>query len=294
MPLQELLHLADEQVRQARLGEEGVAPRVASVARLTGDGVTREHDDRDVPGPLVRLEPARGLPAVHDRQRQVHRLAQGVSEAHLPPERSQRAHLRKVFRPYGPTDFSPERQGFQLAPPPLDPGRSPDPTPHPLYGGSVREDGHRHRSLPRSIGRPQDKASERRSLAARSESGMGAETVEQDLRELEARLAMPASSETRESLAALLAADFREFGASGRIYDLSATLDALLAGARPTLKLEDFCAVAVALDTALVTYVSRSLPGPGWKPPALRSALWVRRSGRWQLLFHQGTRLVEG
>jgi hypothetical protein len=122
---------------------------------------------------------------------------------------------------------------------------------------------------------------------------MGAEAVEQELRELEARLAMPASSETRESLAALLAADFREFGASGRASDLATTLDAWLAGGRPTLKLEDFRAEAVDANTALVTYVSRSLPGPGWKPPALRSSLWVRRSGRWQLLFHQGTRLVE-
>ena len=122
---------------------------------------------------------------------------------------------------------------------------------------------------------------------------MGAEAMEQELRMLEERLAMPASSETRESLAALLAADFREFGASGRAYDLATTLDALLAGGRPALKFEDFSAVAVSPDTALVTYVSRSVSGPGWKPPALRSSLWVRRSARWQLLFHQGTRLAE-
>ena len=63
-------------------------------------------------------------------------------------------------------------------------------------------------------------------------------------------------------------------------------------GVRPRLLFEDFREVPVARDTVLVTYVSRSVAGPGWKPPALRSSLWVRRDARWQLLFHQGTRLA--
>ena len=117
--------------------------------------------------------------------------------------------------------------------------------------------------------------------------------MEQELRTLEERLAMPAASESRESLAALLAAEFREFGSSGRIYDLANTLEALVAGNRPALKFEDFSVQPVSGGAVLVTYVSRSVSGPGWKPPALRSSLWVRRSDRWQLVFHQGTRLAE-
>jgi len=38
--------------------------------------------------------------------------------------------------------------------------------------------------------------------------------------------------------------------------------------------------------------VARSVAGPGWKPPSLRSSLWVRRDNRWQMVFHQGTRLA--
>ncbi len=117
--------------------------------------------------------------------------------------------------------------------------------------------------------------------------------MEQELRTLEERLAMPAASESRASLAALLAAEFREFGSSGRIYDLANTLEALVAGNRPALKFEDFSVQPVSGGAVLVTYVSRSVSGPGWKPPALRSSLWVRRSDRWQLVFHQGTRLAE-
>jgi hypothetical protein len=93
-------------------------------------------------------------------------------------------------------------------------------------------------------------------------------------------------------LAALLAAEFREFGSSGRIYDLADTLEALVAGGRPALKFEDFAVQPVSWDAVLVTYISRSVSGPGWKPPALRSSLWVRRSDRWRLVFHQGTRLA--
>jgi len=122
---------------------------------------------------------------------------------------------------------------------------------------------------------------------------METEAVEQELRVLEERLAMLSASESHASLAALLAADFREFGSSGRVYDAATTLEALTAGGvRPRLLFEDFREVPVARDTVLVTYVSRSVAGPGWKPPALRSSLWVRRDARWQLLFHQGTRLA--
>lgn len=123
---------------------------------------------------------------------------------------------------------------------------------------------------------------------------MQSEAVEQELRVLEERLAMPAASESHASLAALLAADFREFGSSGRIYDVAMTLEAIAAGGvRPRLVFEDFRAASVASDTVLVTYVSRSVSGPGWKPPALRSSLWCWREARWQLVFHQGTHLAE-
>ena len=122
---------------------------------------------------------------------------------------------------------------------------------------------------------------------------MESKAVEDELRALEERLAMPAAGESRESLAVLLAAEFREFGSSGRVYDAATTLDALVAGAPQRFVFEDFHAAPVSGDAVLVTYVSRSVSGPGWKPPVLRSSLWVRRENRWQLLFHQGTRLAE-
>jgi len=112
---------------------------------------------------------------------------------------------------------------------------------------------------------------------------------EATLRELEDRLTNPSSSETPETLAALLAPEFREFGSSGRIFETSVVLEGLLAGGRARVTFDAFHVTSVVNDVALVIYISRSAPGPGWKRPALRSSLWRRGKGSWQLVFHQGT-----
>jgi hypothetical protein len=145
----------------------------------------------------------------------------------------------------------------------------------------------------RSVGASfKSKAAERRSLAARSKSRVEEEAIEVELRILEERLTTPVAPESRADLDELLAAEFQEFGSSGRILDRAEVLDALSVPGRPRVQFEDFRATVVGTGAVLVTYLSRSISGPGWKPPALRSSLWVRRDDRWQLVFHQGTRLA--
>ena len=86
---------------------------------------------------------------------------------------------------------------------------------------------------------------------------------------------MPASTESRETLAAMLAEGFEEFGSSGRVFDSEAVLEALVVpGGRPRIQFEDFTATVVTACVVLVRYVSRSVAGAGWKPPARRSSLW--------------------
>lgn len=111
------------------------------------------------------------------------------------------------------------------------------------------------------------------------------------LRVLEERLSMPAGTESRESLAELLAEGFEEFGSSGRVFGRDAVLDALVPAGRPRIVIEGFSAVRLCEDAVLVRYVSRPAAGGQSKPPARRSSLWVFKSGRWQILFHQGTLL---
>ena len=114
-----------------------------------------------------------------------------------------------------------------------------------------------------------------------------------EIRALEERLANPGPGESRESLAPLFATGFREFGSSGRVFDAATVLGALGGVAqrpsRAPISLEGFRMERVAPNVILATYLAHVPPGPGWKPPTLRSSLWRKRDGRWQIAFHQGT-----
>jgi hypothetical protein len=88
----------------------------------------------------------------------------------------------------------------------------------------------------------------------------------------------------RACLESLLAIDFREFGASGRVWTRELILAELDGHPERIFAIEEALCQQVAEDAALLTY-RVSLGGR----VSLRSSLWVRRDGRWQLLFHQGT-----
>jgi hypothetical protein len=109
-----------------------------------------------------------------------------------------------------------------------------------------------------------------------------------DLREtllrLETALASADPTGIDEGLPALLADDFFEFGASGRTWDAATTREALAgAGAAEPVELLEFEIDPLAPDVVLATYRL----GP--PRPSNRSTIWVRRDGRWQVRFHQGT-----
>ena len=107
---------------------------------------------------------------------------------------------------------------------------------------------------------------------------------------LEQRLWSAESRFDRALMAATFAPDCFEFGRSGRRFTREEMLfhdtdwqpiDATLHNLRVT---------HLATDIALVTYVSelRSAEGTEW---GNRSSIWDRSSGRWQLRFHQGTKV---
>jgi glyoxylase I family protein len=85
-------------------------------------------------------------------------------------------------------------------------------------------------------------------------------------------------------LATLIADDFTEFGASGRTWsapEIRVALDREAATDPPELL--DFRVAELAPGVVLATYRL----GP--PRPSRRSSVWVRRDGRWQVRFHQGT-----
>jgi len=114
------------------------------------------------------------------------------------------------------------------------------------------------------------------------------------LRELEERLLDPAVRRDRAQVDALLDAEFREFGKSGRAFDKAEILDLLEQEGelQYTLALEEFAAATLADGVVLVTYIST------WTNletaevvRARRSSIWVQHEDGWKMRFHQGTRI---
>jgi hypothetical protein len=105
------------------------------------------------------------------------------------------------------------------------------------------------------------------------------------LRALEEQLLQSEFRKNREAVSALLAEEFREFGSSGQIYDKQQVLDLLEGEQQVPISLTDFYFQQLNRDVVLVTYKSRRA-----EQTALRSSLWMLREGRWQMIFHQGTK----
>lgn len=102
--------------------------------------------------------------------------------------------------------------------------------------------------------------------------------------ELEQELLDPEVRGDYGQLAYLLHPDFREIGASGRLWGREELIEELVQGPQVHARFELIDAVAIGADALQIIY--RTVNGTG---SALRSSLWRRVDGRWRLLFHQGT-----
>ena len=114
--------------------------------------------------------------------------------------------------------------------------------------------------------------------------------LSEHLRKLEASMAKPEIRRSPEQLSRLLADDFREFGGSGRVFNKEQIIEALQNQPPIELWLDEFHVGCLSADLALVTYRGH------WKFPdsekvshSLRSSIWRKRGGRWEVVFHQGT-----
>jgi hypothetical protein len=119
-------------------------------------------------------------------------------------------------------------------------------------------------------------------------------SVADELLELEKKLLDPDLRRAPEKLAHFLADDFIEFGSSGHAYDKKRVLFLLKKQLPSRLQIEEFRAIEISDSAALVTYraYSESARSNGTRY-SLRSSLWMRRDGEWQMTFHQGTTVPE-
>jgi hypothetical protein len=97
---------------------------------------------------------------------------------------------------------------------------------------------------------------------------------------------------SREKVGRLIADDFIEFGKSGGIFYKKDTLDGL-EGEKADLEIEvtDFTARTLAPEVVLTTYKATMIDSDNaTKVSTNRSSVWIKRNGRWQITFHQGTK----
>lgn len=111
-----------------------------------------------------------------------------------------------------------------------------------------------------------------------------------ELERLELLLMDPAVRPDRERVGALLTSDFVEFGSSGRLWSREAILELLASGTFTAPQAEDFGFRLLGRDVVLVTYRTLHPDVAGQRTVTLRSSIWTREWGSWQICFHQGTR----
>ncbi|MFZ5979041.1 MAG: DUF4440 domain-containing protein [Candidatus Zixiibacteriota bacterium] len=120
------------------------------------------------------------------------------------------------------------------------------------------------------------------------------DTVREQLYNLELRLQRLEVRSSPEQLRGLLADEFVEIGGSGRVYDRDAIIAALFEETCIRITMTDFNAVVITADTVLVTYRAAISEGDRVKMhKSWRSSLWRNRDSRWQMVFHQGTPIID-
>ncbi|MFA6585979.1 MAG: DUF4440 domain-containing protein [Candidatus Paceibacterota bacterium] len=112
--------------------------------------------------------------------------------------------------------------------------------------------------------------------------------------DLETKLHRKKVRNSPKAVSELLADDFIEFGSSGYIYNKNDTLKSL---AEEKVDLEisvkDFKVKELSSDIVLVTYQASKLdPKNATKYESLRSSIWKLTDRKWQMVFHQGTRIA--
>ena len=106
------------------------------------------------------------------------------------------------------------------------------------------------------------------------------------LQSLERSLLEP-SVRKSERVQELLADQFVEFGSSGEVFSKSQVMAMLQAESSVAVSASEFTVQFPSSEVALVTYRACR----AGEPPThtLRSSIWKRVQGRWQMVFHQGT-----
>lgn len=115
-----------------------------------------------------------------------------------------------------------------------------------------------------------------------------ASDLSDEIRGLEESLLDPELRADPVRIEALIADAFVEFGSSGRVWDKADVVRELPAESGLSFSLCEFTATPLGSKLVHATY-RVSIRDSDSVRHSLRSSLWIFQSGRWQVLFHQGT-----
>ncbi|WP_226577309.1 GNAT family N-acetyltransferase [Halobacillus litoralis] len=111
-------------------------------------------------------------------------------------------------------------------------------------------------------------------------------TLNGHLYDLETTLLRAETRKSREQLDELLAPDFMEISSTGNVFDKANVLDRLPKENDPGITCRNFEMRELSSTTALTTF-EIFIESKGQH--SLRSSVWRRTYGKWQMCFHQGT-----
>jgi hypothetical protein len=103
---------------------------------------------------------------------------------------------------------------------------------------------------------------------------------------LEKKLLDPLIWQSGDELSELLSEDFTEFGSSGKVYNREEVIKALSNQEISDYIISDFRIKKLGTNSILALYKSVSSG-----KQSLRSSIWQFESGKWRIIFHQGTYL---
>ncbi len=116
------------------------------------------------------------------------------------------------------------------------------------------------------------------------------EALVNHITELESELLNQNTRSNYQQLVELLADDFFEIGASGKIYYKESAIKAMLSETFVKRTIFDFKLIQISEEILLATYRIQQ-EGTEENPPtnSLRSSIWKKYHSKWKIIFHQGT-----
>lgn len=110
--------------------------------------------------------------------------------------------------------------------------------------------------------------------------------IEKHIHSLETNLTLTEYRHNKDWLDEIIADTFTEIGSSGNTYYKCDVIEALLNSESSYYDISHFNVTEIAANTYLATFTTTNNSNI-----VKRSSIWVNRDDKWQIVFHQGTKV---